>query len=65
MCLTPQALALFLNLLAADRVTTEPDRITILAETRAVVWVRSERHVDDRWCTMAPQLDAIARKTHD
>mgnify|MGYP006292832461 CR=1 FL=1 len=65
MCLTPQALAVFLNLLAVDRVVTEPDRITVLAEARDVVWVRSDRHVDDRWCTMAPQIDGIARKTHD
>ncbi|MGR3495662.1 hypothetical protein [Citreimonas sp.] len=65
MCLTTHALALFLSLLAEDRVATEPGRITVLAEAEDAVWVRSDRHADDRWCTMAPQLDAVARKDHD
>jgi hypothetical protein len=57
MCLSAEALALFLNLVAFDHVTTEPGRIIIHAELRDAHWVA----VEDRWCTMAPQFDRIAR----
>lgn len=57
MCLSAEALALFLNLIAFDLVSTAPDRIVVHAETRDAHWVA----VADRWCTMAPQIDRMAR----
>ena len=57
MCITPQALALFLNLLNFDMITMEEGRITVHAETRPAVWVETGNH----WCTMAPQIDRMAR----
>lgn len=57
MCLTAEALALFLNLLSPDVITTEAGRIVIHATDRRAVWVQSQ----DRWCTMAPQIDRMAR----
>ncbi|MAC82306.1 MAG: hypothetical protein CML66_30125 [Rhodobacteraceae bacterium] len=60
MCLTTEALVLFLNILGAGIVTTEPGRIIVHAETADVHWVARE-NTADRWCTMAPQIDRIAR----
>ena len=57
MCLTTEALALFLNLIAFDMVSLSPDRIVIKAETRDAHWVAH----NGEWCTMAPQLDRMAR----
>jgi len=57
MCLTTEALALFLNLIAFDLVASAPDRIIVRAETRDAHWVAH----DGEWCTMAPQLDRMAR----
>ena len=57
MCLTTEALALFLNLLATDIVTTEPDRIVVHATEGDVHWLA----VEDRWCTAAPQQDDTAK----
>ena len=57
MCLTTEALAVFLNLVAFDLVTLAPDRIVIAAETRDAHWVA---HAEE-WCTMAPQFDRMAR----
>ena len=57
MCLTTEALALFLNILSATEITMEPGRITIHAETRDAHWVA----VDDEWCTMAPQIEHMDR----
>ena len=57
MCLSAHALALFLNLIAFDAVLTAPDRIIVRAEVRDAHWVP----VGDRWCTMAPQIDRMAR----
>jgi hypothetical protein len=50
MCLTAEMLALFLNLLAPERVTTQAGRITVHATQADVVWVREGEH----WCTDAP-----------
>jgi hypothetical protein len=58
MCLTAEALALFLNLIAFDLVTTDPGRIVVAATAGDVHWVQAP---DDRWCTMGPQLDRMAR----
>lgn len=57
MCLTTEALAVFLNLIAFDLVATTPDRIVVRAETRDAHWVANGAE----WCTMAPQLDRMAR----
>lgn len=54
MCISPEALALFLNLIGYDIVTSEPGRIIVHAEARDAHWVA----VGERWCTIAPQLDA-------
>ena len=58
MCLTAEALALFLNLLNPDLISSESGRITVNATERDAVWVLTE---DDKWCTMAPQIDRLAR----
>lgn len=57
MCITHAALAVFLNLLPFDRIDTLPGRIVIEAEPRDTHWVAH----DDQWCTMAPQIDRMAR----
>ncbi len=57
MCLTAQALALFLNMLDPGAITTTQGRITIHADTRDAVWVQRQ----DQWCTMAPQIDRMTR----
>ena len=58
MCLSTQALVLFLNVIGSDLVTSDPGRIIVAAESGAVHWVLTS---DDEWCTMAPQLDRLAR----
>lgn len=50
MCLTTQALVLFLNMLDPSLITAAPDRITVHAVERDAIWTR----VQDHWCT-APQ----------
>ncbi len=57
MCLTTQALVLFLNTIIDAPVTTEPGRIIVHAETRDAHWLEQ----GDKWCTMAPQIDKQAR----
>lgn len=57
MCLTTEALALFLNMIMVPDITMEPGRIIVHAETRDAHWVA----VDDEWCTMAPQIDRMDR----
>ncbi len=57
MCLTTEALVLFLNLLPFEIVTTAPDRIVIEADARAAHWVET----GGRWCTLAPQIDRAER----
>lgn len=57
MCLSTAALSLFLNLLNLENITTEPGRVIIHASDREAHWVND----GDRWCTMAPQLDRLAR----
>ena len=64
MCINAEALAVFLNLLSFDLINTEqPGRIIIQSEARAAHWVQQSSNGRDEWCTMAPQLDAIARQT--
>lgn len=57
MCLTPQALFLFLSLLPQEIVDRGPDRITVRAELRDAVWLAK----GETWCTGAPQIDAAIR----
>lgn len=57
MCLTVEAFALFLNLIAVPEITSEPGRIVVHATTRDAHWVS----VEDEWCTMAPQIDRMDR----
>lgn len=59
MCLTTAALAAFLTLIGVDKVTTEPDRITVHAEADDVLWIAGLG--EDIWCTLGPQLDKAAR----
>lgn len=59
MCLTTAALAAFLNMISGAPITTEPGRIIIHASARDAHWVAATS--EDRWCTMAPQLDRVAR----
>ncbi|WP_420556613.1 hypothetical protein [Roseovarius sp.] len=49
MCLSAEALALFLTMIGADVVTSETARITVHATEGDVEW----RRVDDKWCTDA------------
>ena len=57
MCLTTEALVLFLNIIGAGMVSTpEPGRIIVHAEAADVHWVARDDS-DDRWCTMGPQID--------
>ena len=57
MCLTAEALALFLNMISGPDITMEPGRIIVHAQTRDAHWVS----VEDEWCMMAPQLDRMIR----
>ncbi len=57
MCLTAEALALFLNMIVVSEITMEPGRIVVHADARQAHWVA----VGDEWCTMAPQIDRIDR----
>ena len=57
MCLTAEALALFLNMITGPDITMEPGRIIVHAQTRDAHWVS----VEDEWCTMAPQIDRMIR----
>lgn len=57
MCLTPEALALFLNLIGHSMVTSTPEHITVHATQGDVVWIA----VGEQWCTTGPVDDRRAR----
>ncbi len=57
MCISLEALTLFLALLPSEIVTHEVDRITVHAELRDAVWLAK----DDKWCTEAPKIDRMIR----
>lgn len=59
MCLSSQALYVFLSLFPADMVTLTPERVILHAEVRDAHWVYN----GETWCTMAPQIDASHRLT--
>ena len=56
MCLTAEALALFLNMIAAPTSSAEPGFIVVHAHASDIHWVA----VEDVWCTEAPTLDRVA-----
>lgn len=57
MCLTTEALALFLSLFPAEMIEKSPGQIVFHAETRDAIWKAN----GDKWCTHAPQIDAAFR----
>jgi hypothetical protein len=57
MCLTPELLAVFLNILGPEIVSTEPGIVTVHAEVGDARWVAEA----DDWCTDAPQAECAAR----
>jgi len=57
MCLTTEALMLFLSLLPPEIVELSPERITVRAEVRDAHWLAQ----GEMWCTAAPKLDAAVR----
>jgi len=61
MCLSTVALAAFLTLVGADHVSTEENRVIVHAETSDAHWVVQTVKDEDIWCTMAPQIDRMAR----
>lgn len=52
MCLTPEALFLFISVLSSDIVEVSDERVTIDAEVGLVTW----DFFEDQWCTVAPLL---------
>ena len=50
MCLSTQALLLFINLLPREIVSQSATEILIEAESGVVVW----EHFEEEWCTPAP-----------
>ncbi|WP_425050105.1 hypothetical protein [Psychromarinibacter sp. S121] len=57
MCLTTEALMLFLSLLPQEIVDISDERIVVRAEVRDAVW----QVKGDEWCTQAPKIDAAFR----
>jgi hypothetical protein len=57
MCLSAEALALFLNIIGTDLVSTDAGRIVVHATDGDVTYVAN----GDAWCTMAPQIDRMTR----
>ncbi|MAQ81933.1 hypothetical protein [Psychromarinibacter halotolerans] len=57
MCLTTEALMLFIGMLPAHIVDVSDDRIVVRAEVRDAVW----QVKGDQWCTNAPKIDAAFR----
>ncbi|KAJ56672.1 hypothetical protein ACMU_06940 [Actibacterium mucosum KCTC 23349] len=56
MCLTTEALVLFLNLINPQIVTTEPQMITVHAAQGDVVWLAA----GDNWCSENLRSDRLA-----
>ncbi len=59
MCLTTEALLLFLSLLPSEIVETSEDRIVVRAETRDAIWLPNGHE----WCTDA--RDSGARRASE
>ncbi|KCV82059.1 hypothetical protein ATO10_09438 [Actibacterium atlanticum] len=58
MCIPPEALALFLNIISATPVTSEPGMITVHADAYDTVWVARE----GQWCTAETAAEGWARR---
>jgi len=58
MCLSTQALLLFISLLPKEIVNPSSDQIVIAAETGNVTW----ESFDGEWCTVAPLTSASIEK---
>ncbi|OWU85244.1 hypothetical protein ATO6_09470 [Oceanicola sp. 22II-s10i] len=61
MCLTAEALLIFLNLLPPEIVDRAPDRILVHAEERTAVWTLVSETPKQKWCTDAKKIDAAFR----
>lgn len=57
MCLTLDALVVFLNLIGLDIVTTEPGRFIVHAEQGNIHWVET----DGEYCAQRPQFEQKVR----
>lgn len=57
MCMTLEALVLFLNLLPDQIIETAPDAITIHATAQDTVWLAA----GDVWCTDGPSAPVLAQ----
>jgi len=58
MCLSTQALILFIGLLPQEIVTPAETHVKIAANTGVVIW----ENFDDQWCTIAPLVETSTRK---
>lgn len=59
MCIPPEALALFLNIISATPVTTEPGVITVHATAYDTVWEAAQ---DGQWCTAQTAEEGWAQR---
>lgn len=57
MCLTAEAMLLFLSLLPPQIVDVSHERIVVRAEVRDSVWAAK----NEEWCTSAPRIDTVIR----
>ena len=57
MCMTLEALIVFINLIGPELVESNPGEFIIHASQGDVTWVEA----GTEWCTMGPQLDRMAR----
>jgi len=57
MCLTLDALIVFLNLIGPDIVTSHPGQFVVHAAQGQAVWVETAQG----WCTDGPQIDQAIR----
>lgn len=59
MCLTTQALFLFISLLPQEIVEPSSSQVMIAADTGDVAWEK----FDGQWCTVAPLVGASSEET--
>ena len=60
MCMSLEALALFLNIIDPDIVSSEPGFITVHATEGDVVYVEQ----DENWCTAGNDRDQMIKTGH-
>ena len=61
MCLSTQALLLFIGMLPQEIVYPSSDEIMIAADTGDVTWAR----FDGEWCTVAPLVSTSIEETSE